>query len=150
MARHNVDFLQTKQLLAIEETTKLDATNLDAVSSLPNTAFEETRGDLAFNGGKGYLVTNMYEMGIDDVVTMVLLDEKNRTIVYAWAPDEVPKGVDTVKLGSKMESVSFDETGVTFTEDFLLSFMEVKKNGEWYDFDKPTFVKRVLSFFDAS
>ncbi|CAH9076262.1 unnamed protein product [Cuscuta epithymum] len=69
-ANQNLDFLRTKEQLAIQEAANL----------LPPAAYEENRGDQSFNGGKGYLVTNMYEMGIDDVVTMVILNEKSKTV----------------------------------------------------------------------
>ncbi|CAH9145396.1 unnamed protein product [Cuscuta epithymum] len=186
-ARHNVVFLQRKQLSAIECSSNLDANGyvstcnptgskvlsqathptarpsakpttkdkaqhpitLVASTSQP-TPFEESRGDQAINGGKGYLVTNMYEMGYDDVITSFTVNEEGKTVAYAWETDQIPKGVNIVKLGPKLDPNPCDDTGVNFTEDLLLSCPEVKRNGEWYDFDKPAFTHRVLSFFDPN
>ncbi|CAH9081002.1 unnamed protein product [Cuscuta epithymum] len=137
-AKINVDYWNSRRLAIIEE---------NASTSIP---FVETCGDKAINGGKGYLVTNMYEMGYDDVITMLEVNEKGKTIAYAWETDQIPKGVNIVKLGPKLEELNGDDNGVNFTEDFLLSCPEVKKKGDWYDFDKPAFILRVLSFFDPN
>ncbi|CAH9084955.1 unnamed protein product [Cuscuta europaea] len=159
--RHNKDFLQAKKLptesiipsMALQSrgegasSSKLPAPYTKAALLDPLTGEKVAQ---QVENPEGRRVRNMHDMFEDDVVTNMLKDENGKRVIFVKPLDDIAHDVKVVKVGPSLEWVPCDEPGVFFTEPCLISFLTVKKNKDWYDFDTLLFTNDVFDFFDAN